>query len=95
MLRCAISGCKGQEKFLRSGSLQLLDVLTGDEQVVQRMVWFCAECTEKYVVQSWRPAGEQIRDRKAVSSGTTETLPSGMLPAADVARGQKMWHEAA
>lgn len=94
MLKCAISGCKAQQKFLRSGSLQLLDVLTSDRQMVKRMVWFCAECTEKYVVQSWRPAGEQIRLRKTAASALTDILPPS-LPSVDEARTQTLQHEAA
>ncbi len=66
MLHCAIRGCNVHEMFLRSGSLQLLDVRTEDNRIVRKMVWFCPECSEKYVVQSWRPANEQIRVRASM-----------------------------
>ena len=67
MLNCAVPGCHVREKYLRSGSLHLLDVLVGEE-VTTNIVWFCHECTSKYTVQTWRSPGEQIRRRMQVSS---------------------------
>lgn len=31
---------------------------------LRRLVWLCSACSQNCEVQSWRPAGEQIRDRK-------------------------------
>ncbi len=79
MFHCAIPGCREQESHLRSGSLQLLDVRIRGNRAVKKLVWFCAGCTGKYVVQGWRPAGEQIRLRKADSSfSLADILPGTM-----------------
>lgn len=64
MLDCAIAGCKAQELTLRSGTLHLLDVPTNDNRIVKRVVWLCSDCSDKYVVQTWRPVGQQIRLRE-------------------------------
>lgn len=64
MLECAVSGCGAQEKFLRSGTLHLLDIPRDDKTVVKRMVWLCDSCSRKYMVQTWRKPGEQICQRR-------------------------------
>ena len=63
MLECAIPKCSGREKFLRSGTLHLADVVQGDGSIAQKMIWLCEECTQRYTVQTWRPPGEQIHPR--------------------------------
>lgn len=63
MLECAIPQCEGREKFLRSGTLHLVDCKGSDGAIGKKMVWLCALCTQQYIVQTWRPAGEQIRPR--------------------------------
>lgn len=74
MLECVIPGCDVHERLLRSGTLHLLDVVTADQRVVRKMVWMCAGCTKKYVVQIWRPAGEQIQLRKPRHAFNVEDL---------------------
>lgn len=63
MLECAIPGCCGREKFLRSGTLHLIDMVQEDGSIAKRMVWLCAKCTPLYTVQMWRTPGEQVRPR--------------------------------
>lgn len=63
MLECAIPNCCGHDKFLRSGTLHLADIVQKDGSVAQKMIWLCDECTQRYTVQTWRPPGEQIRPR--------------------------------
>ncbi len=63
MLECAIPGCCGREKFLRSGTLHLIDMVQEDGSTAKKMVWLCAKCTSLYTVQTWRAPGEQIRPR--------------------------------
>jgi hypothetical protein len=33
--------------------------------MVKRVVWLCSACSDKYVVQTWRPLGEQVRLRES------------------------------
>lgn len=63
MLECTIPKCSGRERFLRSGTLHLVDVVREDGSIAKRMIWLCDECTSRYSVQTWRPPGEQIRLR--------------------------------
>lgn len=64
MLECVVAGCNANEKFLRSGSLYLMDVVAGDGRPRKKMVWLCADCSRRYMVETWRPAGEQIQARR-------------------------------
>lgn len=68
MLECAIPTCCRCEKFFRSGTLHLMDTVREDGTVVKKMIWLCAECTRRYVVQGWRAPGEQIRLREPAIS---------------------------
>ena len=63
MLNCAVPGCSATQAALHSGRLHLIDtpVEAGSPQSRKKYVWLCAECSETYVVQTWRAAGEQIR----------------------------------
>ena len=79
MLECAIPKCCGHDKFLRSGTLHLADIVQKDGSVTQKMIWLCGECTKRYTVQTWRPPGEQIRPR--IQSGSVwPTLSSRESP---------------
>ena len=48
----------------------------GGDNGDQQPVWLCAECTETFVVQIWRPAGEQLRLRR----GDLAVLPYPTRP---------------
>ncbi len=74
MLECAIPECTCTENFLRSGSLHLVDLIRPDGNVAKRMIWLCGECTSRYAVQTWRPAGEQIRFRETSTGQIADVL---------------------
>ncbi len=65
-MKCANSKCGAEALYFRSGSLHWIDAKEeyGNDGG-QRPVWLCSECSEIYVVQPWRPAGEQLRLRAA------------------------------
>lgn len=67
MLNCAVPGCSATQHALHSGRLHLIDtpLETGMGQSRKKYIWLCSECSKTHVVQTWRPAGEQIR-RKAL-----------------------------
>ncbi|TCK73562.1 hypothetical protein [Acidipila rosea] len=61
---CANPHCAAQAIYFRSGSLHWINEAkqqAGGGSERQRPIWLCAACTELYVVQTWRPAGEQLR----------------------------------
>ena len=69
MLICAIPECSASQRTLDSGNLHLIDALIEvggvvSDQSRKKYVWLCSACSEAYVVQTWRPAGHQIRRRK-------------------------------
>ncbi len=75
MLECAIPGCCVREKFLRSGTLHLVDV--GREGgTTKSMVWLCPSCSRKYAVQTWRETGQQIRLRTRKPMFTMDDITS-------------------
>jgi len=65
MLTCAISGCPSTQASLHTGRLHLIDtpLEDGSGQSRKKYVWICPDCSEIYVVQTWRAAGEQIRHK--------------------------------
>lgn len=70
MLTCAIPECLASEKTLRSGNVYLVDVIeesSGPEvpEARKKFVWLCASCVHTHAVQTWRPAGQQIRSKAA------------------------------
>jgi len=82
MLECVTPGCDVHERLLRSGTLHLLDVVTADQRVVKKIVWMCAGCTKKYVVQTWRPAGEQIQRKPKQMFTLADLLSPRPVPTA-------------
>jgi hypothetical protein len=69
MLICAVPECSSSQRALHSGNLHLIDTPidgaeAGSPQSRKKYVWLCSECSKTHVVQTWRPAGEQIRHRK-------------------------------
>ena len=42
----------------------MIDVVRECGDAGKKMVWLCAGCSKKYVVQTWREAGQQIRPRQ-------------------------------
>lgn len=64
-MRCANPGCKAEALYFRSGSLHWIDrqpQLDGAPQRrATRLIWLCASCSQSLIVQTWRPAGQQLR----------------------------------
>lgn len=84
MLECAIPDCVAREKFLRSGSLHLVDVARDGGATTKRMIWLCSGCSRKYAVQTWREPGQQIRPRNICRSFSVKEIVSvpvgGIMP---------------
>lgn len=65
-MKCANPECRVEANYFRDGSVHWIDDPGKDEgeRIIQRAIWLCAECTEIYVVDCWRPPGEQLRLRR-------------------------------
>jgi transposase-like protein len=69
-MHCAGLNCLEEAHYFRCGSLHWVDT---SERVAEKptatkhMIWLCAECSRRYVVETWRPAGQQVRSRSHVS----------------------------
>lgn len=73
-MRCANPGCQAEVLYFRSGSLHWIDkpsqLAGAPQRRATRLIWLCAECSRKLVVQTWRPAGQQLRQ----SCGTVVSI---------------------
>lgn len=82
-MRCANPICNAEALYFRSGSLHWVDATTfyGEEQMPRmQMIWLCAECSRFYVVETWRPAGQQVRRRESIPQ---KQESSGFAPIRD------------
>jgi len=73
-MRCANPGCAAEALYFRSGSLHWVDAndSSAESNLPRRqLIWLCAECSRMYVVETWRPAGQQVRRRDPLSSPQT------------------------
>lgn len=72
-MRCANPACHAEAIYFRSGSLHWVDdPFAGREAKAPaelHLIWLCAECSRSCQVETWRPAGQQIR------SGRGEVVP--------------------
>jgi hypothetical protein len=66
-MKCAIPACGLESLYFRSGSLHYVDCidrLREDAGPAKRqLIWLCHECTALWLVETWRPPGEQLRRR--------------------------------
>ena len=64
-MRCGNPECKMESLYLRSGSLYYISVRgttgTSPEDEHKSLIWLCSECSIHFVVETWRPAGQQLR----------------------------------
>lgn len=67
-MNCANAPCQTETMYFRSGSLHCIDCggenggkASGSER---RMIWLCPECSPQMSVETWRPAGEQLRPKR-------------------------------
>lgn len=77
-MQCANPACRVESLYFRSGSLHAVDRLNhggtpagGREQY---LIWLCAKCSPCFVVDIWRPPGEQIQRRVINSQGSRYDL---------------------
>lgn len=67
-MRCANPACSAESLYFRDGSLYWIDVLNSKDPFAceggaQKLIWLCRDCSSHFVVQTWRPPGQQIRRR--------------------------------
>ncbi len=62
-MRCANPSCSCESLYLRSGGLYWINPARNDNQTSRKIIWLCRECSKHFVVETWRPPGEQIHLR--------------------------------
>lgn len=63
-MRCANSECHEESQYLRGGALYWVDSDPESGGVTKgRFIWLCARCVEEFVIERWRPPGQQLRRR--------------------------------
>ena len=63
-MRCGNSDCRAEAMYLRSGSLYYIDMRDAGSACGngrKQLIWLCAECSQHYKVETWRPAGQQLQ----------------------------------
>ena len=68
-MHCINALCTAETSYFRSGSLHYMDrsqesrtAITGEQR---QLVWLCPQCSQTFVVQTWRAPGQQLRVRTA------------------------------
>jgi hypothetical protein len=65
-MRCANPECRTESNYFRGGALGWIDDNLGEDAVVKgRFIWLCPACVQEFVIERWRPPGEQLRRRWA------------------------------
>lgn len=60
-MRCANPKCQAESNYLRDGSLYWIDeLLAGSTVPHRRFIWLCSQCSPGFVVETWRPPGQQL-----------------------------------
>jgi hypothetical protein len=65
-MRCGNPSCTNESAYFRSGSLHCVDLCTPDrdpDMQKRQVIWLCHGCSMRLTVESWRPAGQQLRLR--------------------------------
>ena len=66
-MRCGNPLCKTESAYFRDGSLHCVDLCSQSPAGENRQViWLCRDCSVRWTVEGWRPAGEQLRLRRMV-----------------------------
>ena len=66
-MQCANPVCRVESLYFRSGSLHAIDrfdrsgVRAGERG--RHVIWLCAKCSPCFVVETWRPPGQQMQPR--------------------------------
>jgi transposase-like protein len=67
-MRCGNPECKAEAIYLRSGSLYYISLHhsmgASRDGEQKRLIWLCSECCKHFVVETWRPAGQQLRHQE-------------------------------
>lgn len=67
-MKCANPMCRSESMYFRSGSLHCIDPSKGPPakgaEAKRRIVWLCRNCSDHWAVETWRPAGQQMRPRR-------------------------------
>jgi len=70
-MRCANSQCEIESDYLRSGSLYAIDEHSVNARGRRsRFIWLCSHCTPRFVVETWRPPGQQLRPGRSAVLAT-------------------------
>jgi hypothetical protein len=66
-MQCANPLCRAESIYFRSGSLHAIDRFEhydlGVKGREQSVIWLCAKCSPCFVVETWRPPGQQMQPR--------------------------------
>lgn len=64
-MQCANPLYRAEALYFRSGSLHAIDRFghggPGMEGREQYVIWLCGECSPRFVVETWRPPGQQVQ----------------------------------
>jgi hypothetical protein len=94
-MKCAIPSCGLESLYFRSGSLHCVDCIDSIQNdagpAKRKLIWLCRECTALWVVETWRPPGEQLRRRPLptkIETGIDPALAMDLLSRTVHKRGQ-------
>ena len=77
-MKCANPTCKAESKYFRSGSLHCIDCgeasLSKARGECRRLIWLCRDCSDRWAVETWRPAGQQMRPRHLAHAGESRGM---------------------
>ena len=66
-MQCANPVCRVESLYFRSGSLHAIDRFDRSgaraRESGQYVIWLCAKCSPCFVVETWRPPGQQMQPR--------------------------------
>src|SRR5689334_18555926 len=79
LMHCANPQCRVESAYLRSGRVYGIHE---DESRRVRFIWLCSRCASKFVVETWRPAGQQLRRSEPLDDG--QHKPCGFVSAESV-----------
>lgn len=66
-MQCANLQCQAESAYLRDGGLYWIEEVVGGGHAKRgRYIWLCGTCAPRFVVETWRPPGEQLRPAGAL-----------------------------
>lgn len=85
-MRCVNPICRTETNYFRSGSLHCIDrnghgaAGAGGEQ--RQLVWLCPACSLRFVVETWRPPGQQLVPLRGPLMPHSQRMHQGSMRAA-------------